>query len=625
MKFSKKIYEIQFLRSIAVLFVVFFHLFPEKFIGGYIGVDIFFVISGFLMMKIMNDKSESVIIFYLSRLKRILPTLITVIILVSIFSLFIFLKDVSNNTLLSAFSSIFFYSNFFFWTTTQNYFAIQKNYLPLLHTWSLSLEFQFYLLVPFFYKLIKKYKQASIFLLLSAIFISLLFSYLFIGRSQSFYLLPYRLNEFLLGSLLYFVRKFKVSNFICDTFFFLVLAFLFYFVFTYDQSNFPGIKAFFVCLLIFIVLYFNNFKYAFFLIKNKFIQHIGKISYSLFLLHWPIIVFVNYLIIRQLSLFEKLFLFLVILILSNLLFNLIENFFAKINLGKFKNKIKFFYILGTLFIIISTIIVKYDLILNFRINAHKINLLNLIKNDNPYLLGLKNNRGIEDVNIDKKNILVFGDSHAEDIHFSLKLLNSNYNYLLASNNSGCSEILSQKLKIHWFEKFTNLLFKKQIVSMHVYENCRSQYEKIDQIISNYKIDKIFISMQWNSSEIDNVDFIIKYFLNKNLLDRVFVFSRRLEIYDPERVILNTKSDSLILNNFFNDNKFLYFDINKNLKNKLQNYSVELIDIDQYILENDGSFIFFNERYNEIYYVDSSHFSVSGGKLYVQKFYDNYLK
>ena len=145
-------------------------------------------------------------------------------------------------------------------------------------------------------------------------------------------MLPYRLNEFLLGSLLYFVRKFKVSNFICDTFFFLVLAFLFYFVFTYDQSNFPGIKAFFVCLLIFIVLYFNNFKYAFFLIKNKFIQHIGKISYSLFLLHWPIIVFVNYLIIRQLSLFEKLFLFLVILILSNLLFNLIENFFAKINL-----------------------------------------------------------------------------------------------------------------------------------------------------------------------------------------------------------------------------------------------------------------------------------------------------
>jgi peptidoglycan/LPS O-acetylase OafA/YrhL len=190
MNIKRKIYEIQFLRAVATLFVVFFHLFPDKFSGGYIGVDIFFVISGYLMMKIMNEKNQSIIIFYLSRLKRIIPTLTIVIILVCILSVFFFLENISNSTLLSAFSSIFFYSNFFFWITTQNYFAIKDSYLPLSHTWSLSLEFQFYLIVPFIFKFIKKFNRIAIPILLIIIFLSVLFSYNFLGRTQSFYLLP---------------------------------------------------------------------------------------------------------------------------------------------------------------------------------------------------------------------------------------------------------------------------------------------------------------------------------------------------------------------------------------------------------------------------------------------------
>jgi hypothetical protein len=168
--------------------------------------------------------------------------------------------------------------------------------------------------------------------------------------------------------------------------------------------------------------------------------------------------------------------------------------------------------------------------------------------------------------------------------------------LYVSNNLNCSEILSQKLNVHWFEKITHLLFEKKITSQYLFQDCRSQYEKINQIISNYKIDKIFVSMKWSNSEINNIDFILNYFLKKNLLDKVSVFSRRLEVLDPERVILNLKSDSSLLNNFFNNNIIFYFNINNNLKNKLKNYSLELIDIDQ--LTNDSDSILEN-KINEL--------------------------
>ena len=86
---TRKILEIQFLRAIAVLFVVFFHLFPNNFIGGYIGVDIFLVLSGFLMMKVLDEKKQSIKVFYLTRIKRIFPTLAFIVIVCCFLSIFI--------------------------------------------------------------------------------------------------------------------------------------------------------------------------------------------------------------------------------------------------------------------------------------------------------------------------------------------------------------------------------------------------------------------------------------------------------------------------------------------------------------------------------------------------------
>ena len=155
--------EIDGLRALAVLSVIFFHAGIELFKGGFVGVDIFFVISGYLIttiiLKDIKKEKFSIAYFYQRRVRRILPALIITIALSIPFAL-IFLPPADlQNYAKSIISSLTFWSNFQFSLET-GYFATPGEYKPLLHTWSLSIEEQFYILYPlffiFFFKLKKK-------------------------------------------------------------------------------------------------------------------------------------------------------------------------------------------------------------------------------------------------------------------------------------------------------------------------------------------------------------------------------------------------------------------------------------------------------------------------------------
>ena len=424
--------------------------------------------------------------------------------------------------------------------------------------------------------------------------------------------------------MLFFFKKRSLSKIICDIVFYFILFLFIYLGFAYNHNNFPGLKAIFVSFLVFIFLYFNNYRYAFALINNRFIQHLGKISYSLFLLHWPLIVFLNYFIIRELTIYEKFILFILIIFLSNLLYYFVEDKFVKLNLSHTIQKIKKIF-LSLIFILgCSYILVASDIIYKARLSPEKINILEDIKNDDPWLLGLQKDHGFEFIESKKNNILIFGDSHAHDIHSSLRLINNDYNYLFVSNNLDCSKILSENLNIHWFEKLTNFFFNKKIVSQFLYDDCSTQYDKLDKVFLAYKIDKVLISMKWNNSEIDNVDYIINYFGGKIALENVIIFSRRLEIPDPKRAILFLDDNLSVLNIFFNNNKIQYFNINQYLMQKISNLTLQFINIDKYILQSDDNFIFYDEKLKKPHYRDSSHFSVTGGKSYITRFYNDHL-
>ena len=149
----KYIPEIDGLRAIAVILVVFYHLKIPFFSGGFLGVDIFFVISGFLITRIiLNElvitKHFSIIKFYLRRVRRIIPVLLLVIITTIPFSWILFLPDALTDYSKSSLASLLFSSNFYFYFTEQEYGAQSSLLKPLLHTWSLAVEEQFYIFFP---------------------------------------------------------------------------------------------------------------------------------------------------------------------------------------------------------------------------------------------------------------------------------------------------------------------------------------------------------------------------------------------------------------------------------------------------------------------------------------------
>ena len=179
--------EIDGLRAIAVISVILYHaqitiLGYQPFKGGFIGVDIFFVISGYLITSIILKElvttgSFSFKYFYERRIRRILPVLCVVILVTCFLSSFLMMPTLVEDVQKQSLSSIFFISNFKFIFDLTEYQSISSNYIPLLHTWSLSIEEQFYLVFPLFLFLIFFYfRKYLVIILLITLTSSLVFS-----------------------------------------------------------------------------------------------------------------------------------------------------------------------------------------------------------------------------------------------------------------------------------------------------------------------------------------------------------------------------------------------------------------------------------------------------------------
>ena len=191
--------EIDGLRGISVLGVLFFHLKFNFFSGGYLGVDVFIVISGYLITSIICSdlklKQFSFVNFFQRRARRLIPSYLIMLVVSLLFSYFIFLPEDLIKFSKSLISSAFFLSNFFFWLNSG--YWDESNLNPLLHTWSLSLEWQFYFFLPVFSYFVWKIFEKESFLIYGFILLfcfSLIFSLLFIDRNISFF---YYLLEFM--------------------------------------------------------------------------------------------------------------------------------------------------------------------------------------------------------------------------------------------------------------------------------------------------------------------------------------------------------------------------------------------------------------------------------------------
>ena len=210
--------EIDGLRAVAVLPVILFHAGFLIFEGGFVGVDVFFVISGFLITNIILDelnKNEfSLTEFYERRARRILPALTIVMIACIPFTLIWFMPGDMKNFSESLISSSLFFSNILFWRES-GYFEMSSELKPLIHTWSLSIEEQFYILFPLLLIILWRFRENIIFFVILICFF-LSFSLAHWGAynypTASFWLLPTRGWELLLGvviSIYLFRNKFE--------------------------------------------------------------------------------------------------------------------------------------------------------------------------------------------------------------------------------------------------------------------------------------------------------------------------------------------------------------------------------------------------------------------------------
>jgi len=292
--------DINGLRAIAVLAVVLYHFKVSGFNGGFVGVDVFFVISGYLMTAIISKKIEgqgfSFLQFYLDRCWRILPALLFLCITLAIFG-WHFLPPTDYRTLAKhLFSTITFLSNIIFWRE-DGYFDETSTEKWLLHTWSLSVEWQFYLIYPIILTLAYKFTPRKHISRFIGVFLiaSLLLSALLSPKepTASFYLLPTRAWEMLLGAQVFFLRSINWSRTKRSSIAIIGLASIFASILYFDATtSWPSWRALLPSMgtALIIASHQQDSLWA----SNALSQLLGKISYSVYLWHWPLVVALHY-------------------------------------------------------------------------------------------------------------------------------------------------------------------------------------------------------------------------------------------------------------------------------------------------------------------------------------------
>ena len=326
--------DIDGLRAIAVLAVVLNHAKIPGFSGGYIGVDVFFVISGFLITAIIAREIEEHAFtfakFYERRIRRILPALAGMAIFTLLCSFVLFDAPKVQMVGKSLIATTLFYSNINFWMEA-GYFDEPSQLKPLLHTWSLAVEEQFYIVYPLLMIILSKYARRFRELILSIVLVASLGFAIYQVKQEpaaAFYLAHFRMWELLVGALLALGVFRHLENRAINTFLGITgLSLILMPIFLYSEHTpFPGLAAIPSVAGTALVIYSNggNENLTGRLLGQPALVFIGKISYSLYLWHWPLIIFTRYYLIRPMTFLETGIILILTLVISALSWQFIE-------------------------------------------------------------------------------------------------------------------------------------------------------------------------------------------------------------------------------------------------------------------------------------------------------------
>lgn len=299
--------DIDGLRALAVLSVVIFHLNKKWLPGGFAGVDVFFVISGYLITLLVYGEISSgkfsFTNFYQRRINRLFPALFTVLFACVVVGIVMLApKDLVRLTKSAAYALVGF-SNFFFWKEYGSYFASGVEEAPLLNTWSLAVEEQFYVFWPALLIFLARLPlRILIVIALAGLILTVSVSEFGVqnAATASYYLLPARFFELLIGSVLALLVYHRllplgqVGALICGVAGLLLMFGSFFLL--GDAGSFPGINALFPCVGAVLVIASGSYSQGVVtkVLANRALVFFGLISYSLYLWHWPIIAYFRY-------------------------------------------------------------------------------------------------------------------------------------------------------------------------------------------------------------------------------------------------------------------------------------------------------------------------------------------
>lgn len=605
------------IRAIAVLSVLLFHLEYRFIPGGYVGVDVFFVISGYLITRLIYKDTQlgqfSFRRFYIRRIRRLGPALLATLVVTFIVAIVFLTPQHLQRFGGALLASVFSVSNLYFWAES-GYFDASADLKPLLHTWSLSVEEQFYLLWPaliFFCRSLTARQLLWLFLALGVA--SLLAAKLMNAHAPSatFFLMPFRVYEFAIGAALAMIPAADtIANRYREPLTLTGIALILYSVLFFDKTTpFPDIYALIPCIGAACLIAGGTASFSGWLLRNPVSVFLGKISYSLYLVHWPVVVLYKHISFEDVVVGKtRIALLLLTFVLAVALNRLIENRFRVASSDSSgKSKYRKIAWIGVPLIVSLASLHAYAIDgWSGRFDKAVINAIGDV--DAKQLIRreyIETPQSLSNLPFDENlpvRILVMGDSHATDAFNAMHLA-----------NPAPEKVSIRRLEI---DDVCLYLFTDGAVSTepaHVQLRCQQHFEYLQSSTLLDQANRVVLSTRWEISSFEHLPAFVDYLESRD--NQVIVMGRTAEFRNVPSLVLKNGLSENIKQLLAQERNGSLDSLNEQLSKLSTALNLVYIDKLPFLCTSPASHCDVIDQNGKILYTDYGHWSMEGAKFF----------